>query len=88
MSQIPTKGDLQKDKAAQQESDRKARIPGEVKSFTDDIVAAMGRGENYLPVRTKMPEPEAQQQIKDDFRAKGWIVEFRPARTGGSITWR
>lgn len=88
MSNIPTKGDQQKDKAAQAEAARKASIPGQVKSFTDDIVAAMGRGDNYLPVQTRMPEPEAQQQIKDDFRAKGWIVDFRPARTGGSITWR
>jgi len=87
MSNILSKSDIKNDNAAKAEADRKASIEGEVSSFTDQIVEAMRRGESYLSVRTKMPEPETQARLTSDFASQGWTLSFRPARTGGSISW-
>ncbi len=85
---IPTKGDLDRERRDNAEAQRIANIPNEVKSFTDQIVAAMRKSETYIPVATRMPSPEAQAQLEANFRAQGWELTFRPARTGGSISWK
>ena len=87
MSRIPSKSDIKNDNAAKAEADRKARIESDVTSFTDQIVEAMRRGETYISVRTRMPEPEAQTRLTTDFASQGWTLSFRAARTGGSISW-
>lgn len=88
MSNIPTKGDLAKQQADAAEARRKAAIPAEIKAFTDQIVAAMARGDRALSLQMYMPSPEAQAQLTADFQAQGWTLTFNPARTGGSISWK
>lgn len=87
MSNIPTKGDLDREAREAAEARRKANVPNEVTSFTDQIVAAMRKRETHLPVATMMPSAEAQRQLTENFRLQGWTLTFRPARTGGSISW-
>lgn len=88
MSKIPTPQDLAADKSQNDEAARRARIPTDVTHFTNDIVAAMRKGDTFLSVRTRMPEPEAQTQLYNDFLASGWVLSFHSARTGSSITWK
>lgn len=87
MSNIPSKGDLDRERREAEEARRKANVPNEVTSFTDQIVAAMRKRETYISVATMMPSAEAQRQLTENFRAQGWTLTFRPARTGGSISW-
>lgn len=87
MSNIPTKGDLKNNQNNQAEIDRQKRIKDDVTSFTAQIVAAMGKGQTTLTVQLRMPEPEAQTQLAADFKASGWTLTFKPARSGGNISW-
>jgi len=87
MTHIPTPEELAAQRANNDEAARRARIASDVTAFTQEIVAAMGKGERYLSVRTRMPEPEAQTQLIADFRASGWELSFQTMRTGGSIKW-
>lgn len=87
MGNIPTKADLDNNKNNQAEIDRQQRIKDDVTSFTAQIVAAMGKNQTSLTVQLRMPEPEAQTQLKADFKASGWTLDFQSARTGGRISW-
>lgn len=87
MTHIPSKGELRKNEATAKEEERQDLIRSQIKDFTAQIVAAMEAGKSSLPVRTRMPEPEAEAKLRSDFGAQGWTLNFKPARTGGSISW-
>ncbi|MBZ0189242.1 MAG: hypothetical protein K8F91_23560 [Candidatus Obscuribacterales bacterium] len=87
MSKIPSKIDQKNNAEANGEAARKARIETDVIDFTDLIVEAMKKGETYLSVRNRMPEPEAQTRLIRDFAVQGWNLTFNATRTGGSISW-
>jgi len=87
MTNIPNKGELKKNQDTAKEEQRQELIRSQIKSFTTQIVAAMEAGKGYLPVHTRMPEPEAESKLRTDFGARGWTLRFEPARTGGTIFW-
>lgn len=87
MAHIPTKDELAQERRDANAAAEAANVPNEVKSFTDQIVAAMRKGDNFLSVQTRMPSAAAQTQLTRDFAASGYTLNFRSARTGGSITW-
>ncbi len=87
MSNIPSKGDLQNNQEAKYEQQRQDKIKSDITKYTDDIVAAMNKGNDSITVQLFFPEPEAQEQIIKDFAKKGWSVTFNKSRSGGNISW-
>lgn len=86
MSNIPKKGEQANDDQ-QQEAKRQQKIKSDITTYTDQIVAAMGKNKTSINLQLGFPEPEAQEQIKRDFATQGWALEFKQARTGGNISW-
>ncbi len=84
---IPTKADLANEKSANAAAAAAAAVPGEVTNFTDQIVNAMRAGQTYISCQVTMPSAAAEAQLKANFAAQGWTLNFRRARTGGSISW-
>ncbi len=86
MSNIPKKGEKAND-SLQQDANRQAKIKTDITTYTEQITAAMGKGNDSVHLPMQFPEPEAQEQLKRDFAAQGWTVTFNQARTGGNISW-
>ena len=86
MSNIPTKGQLDANKQAAAAA-AAARIPADVKYYTDAIIAEMNKGKNFYSDPIGNVSPPVEQQLKADFAAKGWTLRIGNARTGCTISW-
>lgn len=87
MTHIPTPEELKQERRNASAAAEAANVPNEVTQFTNEIVAAMRRGYNYISVQTSMPSPAAEAQLRNNFAASGYKLTFSPRRTGGSISW-
>lgn len=87
MAHIPTREELAQEARDKAAAAAAANVPNEVRTYTDQIVAAMRKGDNYVSVSPSFPSAAAQAQLSKDFAASGYTLTFRQARTGGSISW-
>jgi hypothetical protein len=85
---IPTKGDLAQNKANAAAAAAAARVPADVKFFTDEIVKAMQAGKNFYSHQTMNVSPAVLAQLQADFAKSGWTITVSNARTGCSISWK
>lgn len=93
MSIIPTKGQVAQAAAARAEAAAahaaaaaKQRIAESIKFYTDAIIAEMSEGKNSSCCATGYVSPEVERQLRTDFAAQGWTLEFhRPGN--GSWIW-
>ena len=88
MSNIPTNQDLQNARNNNAANAAAAAVGPDVQYFTQAIVAAMGKGQNYYSDQIRNVSPAAEAQLKADFAAQGWTITVRNMRTGCSISWQ
>lgn len=84
---IPTKDQLKQQQGQQADAQRQQLADAQVRSFSNQIVAAMGAGKSSITSQLEWPLPEAESRLRSDFEAKGWTLTFTPMRSGGTISW-
>ena len=87
MSNIPTKGQLDANQQAAAAAAAAARIPADVKYFTDAIVAEMQKGKSSYSEPTRNVSAPVEQQLRANFASSGWTLTIRNFRTGCAISW-